>query len=65
VDDTPTNIAEAYAYPDANDWKEAVQSEMDSILSYGTWELIERPYSCKPMGCKWVFKKKLRLDGTI
>ena len=38
---------------------------MDLILSYGTWELTERPYGCKPVGCKWVFKKKLRLDGTI
>jgi hypothetical protein len=38
---------------------------MDSILSNGTWELIERPYGCKPMGCKWVFKKKLMPDGTI
>jgi hypothetical protein len=38
---------------------------MDSILSNGTWELVDRPYDCKPVGCKWVFKKKLRLDGTI
>jgi hypothetical protein len=38
---------------------------MDSILSNGTWELSERPHGCKPVGCKWVFKKKLRLDGTI
>jgi hypothetical protein len=43
VDDTPTSIAEAYASPDADDWKEAVQNEMDSILSNGTWELSERP----------------------
>ena len=65
MDDTPTTIAEAYASPDADDWKEAVQSKMDSILSNGTWELTERPYGCKPVGCKWVFKKKLRSDGTI
>jgi len=38
---------------------------MDSILSNGTWELSERPHGCKPVGCKWVFKKKLRPDGTI
>ena len=38
---------------------------MDSIISNGTWELTERPYGCKPMGCNWVFKKKLRPDGTI
>jgi hypothetical protein len=38
---------------------------MDSIMSNGTWEVVERRYGCKPVGCKWVFKKKLRPDGTI
>jgi asparagine synthetase A len=33
---TPTSIIEAYASPDADDWKEAVRSDMDSILSNGT-----------------------------
>jgi hypothetical protein len=37
---------------------------MDSILSNDTWELVDRPYGCKPVGCKWVFKKKLRPDDT-
>jgi hypothetical protein len=37
VDDTPTIIAEAFASPDADDWKEAVHNEMDSILSNGMW----------------------------
>jgi hypothetical protein len=36
VDDTPTSIIEAYASPDADDWKEAICSEMVSILSNGT-----------------------------
>jgi asparagine synthetase A len=36
MDDTPTSITEAYVSPDADDWKEAVRSEMDSILSNGT-----------------------------
>ncbi|KAK1669023.1 hypothetical protein QYE76_057182 [Lolium multiflorum] len=56
---------EAYASLDADYWKEAVRSEMDSILANGTWEVTDRPYGCKPVGCKWVFKKKLRPDGTI
>jgi hypothetical protein len=38
---------------------------MDLIISNDTWELIDRPYGCKLVGCKWVFKKKLRPDGTI
>ncbi|KAK1607137.1 hypothetical protein QYE76_030810 [Lolium multiflorum] len=43
VDDTPTSIAEAYASPDADDWKEAVHNEMDSILSNGTWSYQNDP----------------------
>nr|ABA97586.1 retrotransposon protein, putative, Ty1-copia subclass [Oryza sativa Japonica Group] len=65
VDDTPRTIEEAYSSPNADYWKEAVRSEMDSIMSNGTWQVVERLYGCKPVGCKWVFKKKLRLDGTI
>jgi hypothetical protein len=65
MDDTPKTIVKAFASPDADDWKEAVHSEMDSILSNRTWDLVDRPYGCKPVCCKWVFKKKIRLDGTI
>ena len=65
VDDTPKTIAEAYGSPDADYWKEAIRSEMDSIMSNGTWEVVDRLYGCKPVGCKWVFKKKLRPNGTI
>ena len=50
VDDTSTTIAEAYSSLDADLWKEAVQSEMDSIMSNGTWEVVDRPYGCKPVG---------------
>jgi hypothetical protein len=58
VDDTPTTIEQAYSSPDADLWKDAVQSEMDSIMSNGTWEVVDHPYGCKPIGCKWAFKKK-------
>jgi hypothetical protein len=65
MDDIPRTIEEAYSSPDADLWKEAVRSEMVSIMSNKTWKIVKRPYGCKPIGCKWVFKKKLRLDGTI
>jgi hypothetical protein len=58
VDDTPKTIAEAYSSPDADYWKEAVRSDMDSIMSSGTWEVVERR---KPVGCKWVLKRSLGL----
>ena len=65
MDDTPGTIEEAYSSLNADYWKEAIKSEMDSIMSNGTWEVVSRPYGCKPIGCKWVFKKKLRPDGAI
>ena len=43
---------------DADYWKEAVRSEINSIMSNCTWEVVECPYRCKPVGCKWLFKKK-------
>ena len=65
MDDTPKSIADAYASPNVDDWKQAAHNEMGSILPNGTWKLTRRPYACKPVGCKWVFKKRLRPDGTI
>jgi hypothetical protein len=41
VDGTPTTIVEAFASPDADDWKEAIHNEMDSILSNGKWEVTD------------------------
>ena len=52
VDDTPKTIVEAYGSSDADYWKEAIRSEMDPIMSNGTWEVVDRPYGCKPVGCK-------------
>jgi hypothetical protein len=65
MDDAPKTISEAFASPDVEDWKEVVHSEMDTILSKETWDLVDWPYGCKPVGCKWVFKKKLSPDDSI
>ena len=46
-------------------WKEAIHSEIDSILQNHTWELVDLPPSCKPLSSKWVFKRKRKVDGSI
>ncbi|GKF80773.1 zinc finger, CCHC-type containing protein, partial [Tanacetum coccineum] len=33
--------------------------------SWATWVLADLPPGCKPLGCKWIFKIKLKVDGTI
>nr|GFB36417.1 60S ribosomal protein L23a [Tanacetum cinerariifolium] len=43
----------------------AIKSEIDSILENHTWELVDLPPGCKPLGYKWIFKKKMKADGTI
>jgi hypothetical protein len=47
VDDTRSTIEEAYSSPDADFWKEAIRSEMDSIMSNATWEVVDSRYGCK------------------
>jgi hypothetical protein len=34
-------------------------------MSNGTWEITKCPSVCKPIRCKWIFKKRLRHEGTI
>jgi hypothetical protein len=51
-------------HPDAEYWKDDVRSEMDSIMTNGIWEITGCPNGCKPIGCKWIFKKKLIHVGT-
>ena len=42
--------------------KEAIKSEIDSILHNHTWELVNFPLGCNS---KWVFKRKRKVDGSI
>ncbi|GKE52636.1 zinc finger, CCHC-type containing protein [Tanacetum coccineum] len=38
---------------------------MDFVMGNNTWVLADLPPGCKPLGCKWIFKRKLRVDRTI
>ncbi|KAK4386255.1 Retrovirus-related Pol polyprotein from transposon RE1 [Sesamum angolense] len=64
-EDDPVTFKDAMASSEAKQWKEAVKSEMDSIVSNGTWVLVDLPPGCTTIGCKWIFKKKLKPDGSI
>ncbi|GKB02061.1 zinc finger, CCHC-type containing protein [Tanacetum coccineum] len=54
-----------YLIEGTRDEKEEINDEMDSIMGNNTWVLVDLPPSCKPLGCKWIFKRKLKVDGTI
>ncbi|GJY52190.1 zinc finger, CCHC-type containing protein [Tanacetum coccineum] len=38
---------------------------MDSIIGNNTWVLTDLPPGCRPLGCKWIFKRKLKVDETV
>ncbi|GJW44405.1 zinc finger, CCHC-type containing protein [Tanacetum coccineum] len=50
---------------DAAFWKEAIDDEIGSIMENNTWVLFDLPLGCKPLGCKWIFKRKMKVSGTI
>ena len=35
------------------------------MIQNHTWELVDVPEGARPISCKWIFKKKLRPNGTI
>ena len=59
----PQTVEEAVNCFEKEHWKAAMQKEMDSIYSNDVWDLVELPENRKPVGNKWVFKKKTKADG--
>ncbi|XP_028215107.1 uncharacterized protein LOC114397201 [Glycine soja] len=65
LEDDPKTYGEATRSIDSPFWKEAIIDEMSSLKNNKTWFLTDLPPGCKSIGCKWVFRKKLRTDGSI
>ena len=61
----PETVADALRSSDKTKWEVAMQKEMDSIHSNDVWDLVKLPKDCKPVGNKWVFKRKTGADGNI
>ncbi|KAL6344314.1 hypothetical protein AAG906_037888 [Vitis piasezkii] len=64
-DDDPKNYEEAMQSLDRNKWQEAMESEMESMKINKVWTLVEASKDIKPIGCKWVYKKKIGADGKV
>ncbi|GJX61930.1 zinc finger, CCHC-type containing protein [Tanacetum coccineum] len=50
---------------DVTFWKEVIDDEIGSIMENNTWVLSDLPPGCKPLGCKWIFKRNMKVDGII
>ena len=42
-----------------------MSSEFNPLVTQGTWVLVPAPPHRKIIGCKWIYKLKTNVDGTI
>ncbi|GJY00178.1 zinc finger, CCHC-type containing protein [Tanacetum coccineum] len=65
IEEDPRTYDEAMQSRDAAFWKEAINDEIGSIMENNTRVLSDLPPGYKPLGCKWIFKRKMKVDETI
>ena len=63
--DEPQTYQDAMNSSDSKRWVEAMKSKMESMYANQVWTLVNPPEGVKPIGCKWVFKKKIDVDGNV
>jgi len=49
----------------SDDWIKAMNAELQALEGTATWEICSLPSNKKAIGCKWVYKVKLNVDGTL
>ncbi|KAG6590646.1 Retrovirus-related Pol polyprotein from transposon TNT 1-94 [Phytophthora cinnamomi] len=65
VGEMPTTFKSAMESSDAAKWKEACDSEYDSLLKNKTWEVVPLPKGRKAIGNRWVFRVKENQAGEV
>jgi hypothetical protein len=58
----PTCFEQAIGNPK---WDNAMDDEMVALDVNATWELVALPQDNKAIGCKWVYKVKHNVDGSV
>jgi hypothetical protein len=54
----PNSVREALSRPDADKWQAAIDSEMDSLLSHGSWTVVALPPGKHAIGSRFVLTRK-------
>jgi hypothetical protein len=51
--------------PDSEKWLGAMKSEIESMHGNHVWNLVDPIDGVRPVECKWIFKKKIDMDGNV
>ena len=65
TNDDPRTLKEAVDSEDGNLWKRAMDEEMTYFYKNEAWDLVEFFTGRNPIGNKWVFKKKMNVEGEV
>lgn len=58
----PTTVRAAMRDPG---WAHAMQEEFDALQDNRTWTLVPHPQGVNVITGKWIFKNKVRADGSL
>ena len=61
----PTTLDEALRSPQSEDWLKATNCEVASLFENGTFDIIDTPAGVRPIGSKWVFRRKYDAFGFL
>ncbi|KAA0032042.1 gag/pol protein [Cucumis melo var. makuwa] len=50
---------------DSDQWIKAMDLEMESTYSNFVWTLVDQPNDVKPIGCKWIYRRKRDKAGKV
>ena len=64
-DEDPHTYLEVVQSKDSDKWQEAMRSEMKSMYSNKVWNLVDPPQGIVPIGCKWIYKRKIGVDEKV
>ena len=62
-DDDPLIYSKAVMSRDSDRWLKAMKSEMDPMYINQVRILVDAPKGVISIGCKWILKKKIGVDG--
>ena len=65
LEDDPKTKKEVINSLEGELWKKAMEEEMKSLRENETWDMVTFPNGNKPIGSKWVFKKKMNAVGQV
>ncbi|TYK07892.1 gag/pol protein [Cucumis melo var. makuwa] len=61
----PLSYKQAMNDVDKNQWVKAMDLEIESMYFNSVWELVDLPEGVKPIGCKWIYKRKRDSTGKV